>query len=134
MGFAGEFTPSVIENADNRNIRIHKKLIEGKERPKFSAQVERWMSAIMGGMEIDITTDSIKGFTDTRIKNSVTDFGVSPTLTGFGITYVMPIVVAALLCSAHPGSVLIVENPGADSYKANQCQQVKKKQLETSLK
>jgi len=113
LGYTGEFTPSVIENADNRSIRIHKKLSGGKDRLKFSVQVERWMSAIMGSMEIDITTDSAKGFTDTKIKNSVTDFGVIPTLTGFGISYVMPIVVAGLLCSAHPDSVLIVENPEA---------------------
>jgi predicted ATPase len=113
LGYSGEFTPSVIENADNRDIKVHTKLAGDKNHLKFSAQVEKWMSAIIGYMDIDITTDYTKGFTDMRIKNQVTDFGIAPTLTGFGITYVMPIVVAGLLCSARPGSVLIVENPEA---------------------
>ena len=113
LGYSGEYTPSVIENADNKGIKIHEKLSGGKNKDKFSVQVERWMSAILGNMEIDITTDNTKGFTDTKIKNAATDFGVIPTLTGFGITYAMPIVVASLLCSAYPESILVAENPEA---------------------
>ena len=113
LGYSGEYTPSVIENADNKGIKVHEKLSGGRIKEKFSVQVERWMSAVLGNMEIDITTDNIKGFTDTKIKNSVTDFGVIPTLTGFGITYAMPIIVAGLLCSTYPESILIVENPEA---------------------
>jgi len=111
LGYAGEYTPSVIDNADKKEIKIHEKI--SNESGKFSAQVEKWMSGIMGYMEIDITSDNAKGFTDTKFKNSVTDYGVIPPLTGFGITYVMPIVVAGLLCSAQPDSILIVENPEA---------------------
>ena len=113
LGFSGEYTPSVIEYTDNMGVKVHEKLSGGKNNLKFSIQVERWMSVIMGDLEIDITSNNATGFTDTKIKNKVTDFGVIPTLTGFGITYVMPIVVAGLLCSFQPNSVLIVENPEA---------------------
>jgi predicted ATPase len=71
------------------------------------------MSAILGNMKIDITTDNNKGFTETKIQNAVTDFGVNPTLTGFGIAYVLPIVAAGLLCSSNSNSILLVENPEA---------------------
>ena len=113
LGYSGEYTPSVIENADNNGVKVHEALMDGSSNKKFSAQVERWMGAILGKMEIDIVTDYSKGFTDTKIKNPVTDFGVTPTLTGFGITYVMPIITAWLLCSTHSESVLVVENPEA---------------------
>ena len=113
LGYSGEFTPSVIENADNSEVRVHDLLAKGKKATKFSAQVENWISAIMGNMNIDVTTDYTKGLTDMRIKNPVTEFGVSPTLTGFGISYVLPIVVAGLLCSSRPDSVLLIENPEA---------------------
>jgi predicted ATPase len=113
IGYAGEFTPSVIDNADKWGIKIHEKLSNGKPGKSFSAHVESIMGAILDKLEIDITTDNVKGFTDTRYKNAVTEYGVMPTQTGFGITYVMPIVVAGLLCSVHTNSILIVENPEA---------------------
>ena len=113
FGYSGEHTPSVIENADNDGVKVHEKLSDKSDNKKFSAQVERWMSAVIGKMEIDITSDYSKGFTDTRIKNPVTEQSVIPTLTGFGISYAMPIIAAGLLCSTHPDSILIVENPEA---------------------
>jgi len=113
LGYSGEYTPSVIENADKIGIKVHEKLLDRDNNIKFSAQIERWMSAIIGKMEIDIITDYSKGYTDTKIKNPTTDFSVIPTLTGFGITYAMPIIAASLLCSARPESVLVVENPEA---------------------
>jgi len=113
LGFSGEYTPSVIESADKKGVKVHETLSNGNSRSKFSVNVERWMDAILGKLEIDVTTNDITGFTDTKIKNAVTDYGVVPTLTGFGITYVMPIVVAGLLCSAHLNSTLIIENPEA---------------------
>ena len=113
LGFSGEYTPSVIENADRKGVKVHEILSNGNPKSKFSVNVERWMEAILGRLEIDVTTNDITGFTDTKIKNAVTDYGVVPTLTGFGITYIMPIVVAGLLCSAHSNSILVVENPEA---------------------
>src|SRR5260370_36481781 len=41
-----------------------------------------------------------------------------PTSVGFGITYALPIVVAVL--SAHPGSLVIIENPEAHLHPRGQ--------------
>ena len=54
-----------------------------------------------------------KAITELWIKNPLVDTGIVPTLTGFGISYVLPIVVAGLWASSEPGSLLIIENPEA---------------------
>ena len=80
---------------------------------KFSFYVENWMSAILGDMQLNFHTDYNKAITELWIKNPLVDPGIGPTLTGFGISYVLPIVGAGLWASSEPGSLLIIENPEA---------------------
>lgn len=64
-------------------------------------------------MQLNIHTDYNKAITELRIKNGLVDDGVASTLTGFGISYVLPIVVAGLWASSEQHSVLLLENPEA---------------------
>jgi len=122
IGYSGEFAPSVIENAEKNGISVHEKFATNTGSRKFPSAVEAWMRAIVGNMTIEIKIDYQTGNTDTKFKNDITDFGVVPTLTGFGISYVMPIVVAGLLCSTRDNSILIVENPEAHLHPKAQSQ------------
>lgn len=110
----GENAAFLMEASDLEEIRIPELLLlEEETSAKFSFQVEQWMSEIMGEMTIDVRTDYDKASTEMTVKNSLTEWGVVPTLTGFGISYILPVVVSGLRCSTRPGSVFLVENPEA---------------------
>lgn len=112
--FNGDNAAYLIEVADRSNRSIAEQLKGNmKESNKFSYYVEKWMSAILGELQLDIHTDYNKAITELRIKNEMVDTGVVPTLTGFGISYVLPIVVAGLWATGEKESVLILENPEA---------------------
>ena len=50
------------------------------------------------------------------IKNPLVDTGIVPTLTGFGISYVLPIVVAGLWASSEPGSLDVYKRQAVELY------------------
>ena len=114
MAFNGENAVYMIDVADRTERPVADVLKEGlTESNKFSYFVENWMSAILGDLQLDIHTDYNKAITELRVKNSLVDHSVVPTLTGFGISYVLPIVVAGLWASMERDSMLIFENPEA---------------------
>lgn len=110
----GENATYLMDIADKSNRSIAEAMagIDGVSR-KFSFYVENWMSAILGDMQLNFHTDYNKAITELWIKNSLVDTGVVPTLTGFGISYVLPIVVAGLWASTGKRNLLIIENPEA---------------------
>ncbi len=110
----GENATYLMDIADKNNRGVADAMSGGAvTSQKFSYHVERWMSAILGDMQLDFHTDYNKAITELWIKNPLVDTGVVPTLTGFGISYVLPIVVAGLWASTEQRSLLIVENPEA---------------------
>lgn len=121
IGTNGDNAPYLIEIADKTMRKISPTLCDLSDvSDKFSYHVEKWMSAILGALQIDIHTDYNKAITEMKIKNSLTDTAIVPTLTGFGISYVLPIVVAGLWASGDKDSVLLVENPEAHLHPAAQ--------------
>ena len=114
IAFNGENAAYLMDIADKSNRSIADVLSDkGSVSQKFSYHVEKWMSAILGDMQLTFRTDYDKAITELWIKNSLTDTGVVPTLTGFGISFVLPIVVAGLWASSEKRSLLIIENPEA---------------------
>ena len=112
--FDGENAAYLIDVADRTERSVSDILKAGLQSSnKFSYFVESWMSAILGDMRLDIHTDYNKAITELRVKNGLVDNSVVPTLTGFGISYVLPIIVAGLWASSDPDSILILENPEA---------------------
>lgn len=102
-----------VENAKCFNLDEEKKV------NTVSKQVEYWMDYIIPGIEI--VTDDI---TDLRIskmmlQQSALDTGfLSPYNFGFGISYVLPIILTGLI--AKEGSVFLVENPEAHLHPKGQ--------------
>lgn len=109
----GENATYLMEYANNNDIIIPELLMLDKRRQKFSAQVENWMSVILGDLQIKSKVDAPKAQSELKFANDMTGEAVLPTLTGFGISYVFPIVVAGLLASSQKNQLLIIENPEA---------------------
>lgn len=110
----------LIDRADMQQRRIPKRLALTGENSKFSLQVENWMNAIMGDINFSVNTDYVKAMTDIRYGNEVADEPVLPTMTGFGISYILSIVTAGLWCSSLKNTCLLIENPEAHLHPAAQ--------------
>lgn len=107
VGPKGEYTSYVIHKADVERIEVHDDLKLEFNTSRFSHQVEAWLQMIIPGQRM--------GY---RVLSEVTmaslDYNdCSPPNTGFGISYVLPIIVSGLLLSKLEKSILIVENPEA---------------------
>ena len=107
VGPKGEYTVSVLHTA--RDHHVLPDLISENAPPTQFRQVEARMAQFSPGCVLDIeqiprTNTATLGI---RISSS-TDFH-RPVHTGFGLTQVLPIVVAAL--SANKDDLLLIENP-----------------------
>ena len=86
---------------------------------RFSANCEEWLNLIVPGTKLETNSYPNQGIATIRYNNSG-DTYYSPTATGFGITYVLPIVVQALIATTRENSVLVVENPEAHLHPYSQ--------------
>ena len=115
LGTHGEFAVDfLLHHQDDPvpNPALHHKAAASS---RLLDQVEAWMSEICPGVKIQATaieqTDLVKlGFQFTRAGQPMTNL-YRPTNVGFGLTYVLPMVLACL--SAQPDAMLLLENPEA---------------------
>ncbi|MBM6889446.1 AAA family ATPase [Bacteroides caecigallinarum] len=108
-GFYGELTAKVLLN--NAFTRISKEKWFSNEGPdNFKIQVDKWLEYICPG--INVTVESLGLFLgQVKLRNQMNSVSsVAPNI-GFGISYVLPIIVDGLL--GDRGKMLIVENPEA---------------------
>ena len=123
LGPAGEFTAHFLsvwgENIIPNSTLAHPSAISLTLRH----QVEAWLGEISPGTQINLTpnagTDTITlqfGFMIDKVRSN----WYRSTNVGFGITYVLPILVAVL--SSAPGSLLLIENPEAHLHPKGQAQ------------
>lgn len=119
-GYHGEYTFEAIEQYRSALVE------EGKRRCGdifsvniFSKQLEYWMDYIVPGVEFRSDEDSDTRTAKLKIRQITLDTEfISPHNFGFGISYILPIIVTGLL--AKPGSVMIVENPEAHLHPSGQ--------------
>lgn len=120
-GVYGENTMHLLKTVNNHKVTKNKcfNLDEDKKVNTVGKQVEYWMDYIIPGIEI--TTDDV---TDLRVskmmlQQTVLDTGfLSPYNFGFGISYVLPIILTGLI--AKEDSVFLVENPEAHLHPKGQ--------------
>lgn len=122
VGYKGENTSYVINEIDKMQ-KLDKKLNLPKELKKsnidrFSANCEEWLNIIIPGTGFKCEVDNEKSIATIKFGNSG-DF-YFPTATGFGITYVLPIIVQALVASMTENALLIIENPEAHLHPYSQ--------------
>ncbi len=122
VGSIGENTGYVISEMDKLQ-----KLKGGFQLPedlkistidRFSANCEEWLNMIIPDTGIRYSVDMERNLTTLKLKNQGEFY--LPIATGFGITYVLPVVVQALAASVVQNSVLIVENPEAHLHPLSQ--------------
>jgi predicted ATPase len=123
VGNTGENTAYVICEMDKRQKIMGLKLpddLKISELDRFSANCEEWLKLIIPETELTCSADIEKNIATIKFKNKGEFY--LPTATGFGITYVLPIIVQALTASMLKNSVLIVENPEAHLHPYSQSQ------------
>lgn len=111
VGFQGEYSVQVLSNktADVDPAR-HR---DSNLPPTLLAQARAWMEFIVPGVKIDDA--NLIG----KLKTAEVSFSKSsPTNVGFGVSYVLPIVLAGLI--APSGCMLVVENPEAHLHPLGQ--------------
>ena len=122
VGNTGENTGYVLSEMDKLQ-----KIGEGFQLPKdlkiseidrFSANCEEWLNIIIPDTKIKYSVDIEKNITTILLQNQG-EFHL-PIATGFGITYVLPIIVQALASSMIENSVLVIENPEAHLHPLSQ--------------
>nr|WP_285293306.1 DUF3696 domain-containing protein [Burkholderia glumae] len=87
--------------------------------PLLKFEVERWLSRIARPVQIDVESLPIGTVSALRFRVPGGEW-VRPPNMGFGITYALPVVVAAL--TAGEDGIVIVENPEAHLHPAGQSQ------------
>lgn len=120
VGCRGEYVAQIIEKLGSQIVPTQRQMEFGaqEEFALVKAQTERWLSRI--ARKVDINTEAFPG-TDVislSFRNDGASPWVRPTNMGFGVSYTLPIVVAAM--TAIEGGLLIVENPEAHLHPAGQ--------------
>lgn len=115
-GFRGEFTAQVILRNDF--FRVNENLLFLNSKNHFLPnQIDLWMDYICPGVSIKVEQlGSMNAMV--RLRNGTTnDYFAAPNI-GFGISYVLPIVVNGLI--AKKDSFYIIENPEAHLHPKGQ--------------
>lgn len=120
---SGEYTIQYLDKFQNNDIE-NTAIVRGKERDGRSSlamQVEYWMDAISPGVRPQITVNSSARTAELRYtykKGVETTNAYRSTNVGFGITYVLPIIVTLLTAKA--GDIILMENPEAHIHPRGQ--------------
>jgi len=120
-GYHGEYTFDVIEKNPFFVVSENRKY-NGDSEKKISdlnKQIDYWMSYIVNGVEVNFSSDISTQLSQMKVRQAALDTPFnSPYNFGFGISYVLPIIVTGLI--AKTNSIIIVENPEAHLHPAGQ--------------
>ncbi|UII27594.1 DUF3696 domain-containing protein [Fulvivirga maritima] len=120
-GFQGEYVAQLIGDTEfSYKYQVpNDRRFEGHNSPRLEQQVNAWLDYLMPGVSISAKYDTQTGSAQVRVENHFTK-GVSiiaPNI-GFGISYVLPILVTGLI--ARKGSFMVIENPEAHLHPSAQ--------------
>jgi len=120
-GYQGEYVAQLIADTDkNYRLEIDKgRRSDGSKSPRLEQQVNAWLDEIMPGVSIFASYNPDTHSAQIKVDNYFTKG--DPTIStniGFGISYVLPIIVTGLI--AKKGSYMIVENPEAHLHPSAQ--------------
>lgn len=121
LGTRGEYTADYL--FQHQDDRVHRAVLHDPgDTAQLLAQADAWLAEICPGVrvqaaEIELADLVRLSFQFTRPKQ-LTSEPRRPTHVGFGLAYVLPIVVACL--TARPHSLLLLENPEAHLHPQGQ--------------
>lgn len=115
VGEVGQYTAHVLTQSDRVTVpdaRLHPDTATRGGVRTFKTQVELWMSTMVGPLQIEAKWIPNTTAATLRFKSDdVLAEWQHPGNVGFGVSYALPIVVAALAAPTDGDSLLIVENP-----------------------
>jgi predicted ATPase len=119
VGARGEFTAQMLHEFERREVPDSLRHQDTAGRATLRAQVELWTSAIVRPIEIRTSWPEGTNAIMLQFKNpGVRADWMRPSNMGFGVSYALPIVVAALV--AEHGGLFLVENPEAHLHPEGQ--------------
>lgn len=118
LGYDGRYLASVLATSA-RNVVDKQRRLDDAPSILLANQVEAWLSSFFGPIQLDAQIVPRTDIATLLIRDgSLEAEWTLPTNTGFGITYLLPVIVAALLVPS--GGVLIVDSPEAHLHPAAQ--------------
>lgn len=122
LGARGEHTVNYLRHHQDEVVGFPQLLHPEAASDTLLRQVEAWLGHLCPGVNLSAT--GIEGTDTVRLAFSFGTAGLSssnpyrPTNVGYGLTYVLPIVVACL--TAQPGGLILLENPEAHLHPRGQ--------------
>lgn len=112
VGYDGAFTVQVLRQIGGQDIDPAR-AFDPNQLMRYQRQIELWMEYITPGIVLSVPNLYEK------VRTAQMNFGTSsPTNVGFGVSYVLPIVVNGML--AKKNTLFIVENPEAHLHPSGQ--------------
>lgn len=123
VGFQGQYNNYVLSQADSRFQKIPNSLISEQHSSRFSHQVEGWLKTVIPSIQFKLQNYNEVNVASIQYQNTTSgmDYYYPPN-TGFGISYVLPIITAGLISCSGNDPVMIVENPEAHLHPYGQSQ------------
>ena len=122
VGPQGQFTAHALARFSRHRVRdllLHPSSSENSLAPTLVAQSEAWLSSIVRPVRLQATWLPQANAATLRFRDvDVTSEWTRPANVGFGLTYTLPIIAAAL--GSDSGTVFIVENPEAHLHPVGQ--------------
>lgn len=118
IGFRGQYVANVLQVCERDVVpeSIEHPSVAGQ---RFSKQAEAWLSSFVPGVEIRVEAALDLDVVALRFKRGgIVSEWERPSNTGFGVSYCLPIVVAAM--AAKPRSLLLVDSPEAHLHPSGQ--------------
>ncbi len=119
VGYKGElFADYLAESGLHERVINEKVLYKGTEHSNLTLQVEAWLSEISPDIKIGIIEYIPAGLVGVSYKIGGESNTFNPPNVGFGISYIIPIIIAIL--KAKSGDLIILENPEAHLHPKGQ--------------
>ena len=125
VGSFGQNTLFVLDRVNMQNLTSAFPITIKKSNGRFKNECEYWVNKIIDDVQFEVFVNDDLGVSSLRFKENGID--VLPTNVGFGISYILPIIVQGLYLSVlnnkdEQERVLIVENPEAHLHPYGQSQ------------
>ena len=117
LGPSGEYALHFLESYRDEKVCCEKLFHEKAIGDNLFAQTEAWLSEISPGTRIHLKTHTQMDVINLRYSFLGSDT-YRPTAVGFGLTYVLPVLIALL--SSKPGDLILLENPEAHLHPRGQ--------------
>lgn len=121
FGKNGEYAIQYLKLHGGENVKNRSLIVGNENKITISDQVRAWLDMISPGVSPVININMSSRTAELQyeyIENREKTNSYKSVNVGFGITYVLPVVVA--LISANPGDIILIENPEAHIHPRGQ--------------